>query len=168
MKAVSTIFAAALALAFQGSFAGAYASSTGTGGHCTGMTVTDYVSSYAYDQTSSTAWVNITDGNLNFTTSATGCVMITFAGTGIAAADSPNVYSALLVRTLLDGNNLCVPAPYDDVFSEAVQPAPKIAGSITHICKNVTAGAHTLRVQFHSNGNGAVAIESHVLTVTHN
>jgi hypothetical protein len=42
MKTIATMIAAALALVLQGSFAGAYAANAG--GHCTGMTVTDFVS----------------------------------------------------------------------------------------------------------------------------
>jgi hypothetical protein len=131
--------------------------------------VIDYVSSDSNDQTSGTAWSNITDGHLNFTTSATGCVMITFEGAAFATPSSSNVYEVLYVRTLLDGNNLCAPALMADVFSDAEYPDPEIATSITRVCKNVAAGAHTIQVQFRgSSASGNDHINGHVLTVTHN
>jgi hypothetical protein len=68
----------------------------------------------------------------------------------------------------MDGNNLCVPATYSDVFSSAVGPTPITANSITRICKNVAAGAHTMQVQMRSDSADGGAMGSHVLTVTHN
>ena len=166
MKTIATIFAAAFTLVLQGSFGGAHA--TNASGECTGMTVTTYVSSSANDQTYSTTFVNITDGLLHFTTSSPGCVIITFSG---FAAVHPLAGSGetLHVRTLLDGNNLCMPAVAVDYFLLAESnPATGGAHSITRICKNVTAGAHSVQVQYHEDGGGAVDIEGHVLTVTHN
>src|SRR5436305_437576 len=90
MKPLVRMISAALALVLQSGFAGAYASSTSTSGHCTGMTVTDYTSSWAENITASEAWQNVTDAHVNFTTSATGCVIITFSGPAVvtAATDS--------------------------------------------------------------------------------
>jgi hypothetical protein len=169
MKPISTIFAAALMLAFQGRFAGAHADgTTSSRGHCEGMAVVDYVSSDADAQTTSPTFVNITDGLVRFTTSHTGCVAITFSG---FAAIHPLVNSGevLHVQTLLDGSNLCIPAPAYDVFLQASSnPATDGAHSITRICKNVTAGAHSVQAQFHNAEGGTVEIDGHVLTVTHN
>jgi hypothetical protein len=164
MKAVLAIAATVLAFAFEGPFAAAHADSTSTSGHCTGMTVTDYISSYAVDVTNSSVWQNVTDAHLNFTTSSTGCVIVTFSGPAFSTAASPGEATVLRVRTLLDGNNLCVPAPYINVVSEAPNPQPEIATSITRICKNVAGGTHTVQAQLSAQG----AIVSHVLTVTHN
>jgi hypothetical protein len=167
MKSLATMIAAILALLVQGGIAGAQASSTGTSGHCTNMTVTDYISSYAKDTTTSNAWQNVTDGNLNFTTSATGCVMITF--TGVVEAESGTTsYEFALLRTLMDGNNLCVPAPSSTTFFAAVSPSPYTANTIIHICKNVAAGTHNVQVQYRSDFGGDVEINGHVLTITHN
>src|SRR5581483_7649973 len=106
MKLTSTIIAAGFALVLQGAFTGAYANATS--GHCTGMTITDYVESDSSTSTGSTSWLNLTDAHLNFTTSATGCVIITFSGVGDVGTDGAHV-NTLHVRTLLDGNNLCAP-----------------------------------------------------------
>jgi hypothetical protein len=168
MKTIATIIAAVLSFVLQGTFA---AHAANASGHCTGMTVTDFLSSDAVSGTTSPSWVNVTDGFLNFTTSGTGCVMITFSGHPRLAPVSGH-YQSLYVRTLLDGSSLCVPALSDDTFLEAVDPPPLIAASITHICKNVAAGTHSVQVQFvdeDSGGStGAVSIHGHVLTVTHN
>src|SRR5690348_7033570 len=142
MKTFWTLISAALALVLQGAFAAAQA--VNASGHCTGMTVIDYLSSDSNDHTSSTAWSNVADGHLNFTTSGTGCVMITFSGPAFATPSSNNVYEALYVRTLLDGNNVCAPALMAEVFSDAEYPDPETANSITRICKNVAAGAHAV------------------------
>src|SRR4051794_35123598 len=100
------MIAACLALLLQGGLTGAYANATS--GHCTGLSVTDYVESDVYDATTSTAWQNVTDGRLSFITSSTGCVVITFSAT--AGVSPPSSGSEVMhVRTLLDGNNLCVP-----------------------------------------------------------
>lgn len=167
MKTISLIFAAVLALVSQVGLAAAHAD-TSTGGHCTGMTVTDFVSSEAQSTTTSAAWQNVTDAHLNFTTSATGCVIITFAGPATASGVA-NEYAQLHVRTLLDGSNLCVPAQYDDTFLDVMPPSPSIAASIVRTCKNVSAGTHTVQVQFRFSGGGnKVFITSSVLTVAHN
>jgi hypothetical protein len=94
-------------------------------------------------------------------------VIITFSGPADVGA-RPDSYVTLHVRTLLDGNNLCTLAGYDDRFSEEEAPVPLIASSITRTCKNVAAGAHTLQVQFRGDGSNNVFITSSVLTVTHN
>jgi hypothetical protein len=171
MKSLATMLVTGLAFVLQSGFAGTWADgTTSTSGHCTGMTVTDYVSSDALSATNSSAWQNVTDAHLNFTTSATGCLIITFSGPvhSTAATIASNF---LHVRTLLDGNNLCTLAHYNDRFLGAPDPAPLVAASTTRTCKNVAAGAHTLQVQFRNEdglNTDTVFINSSVLTVTHN
>jgi hypothetical protein len=131
------------------------------------MTVTDYAMSDFHDTSTSETWVNVTDGHLNFTTSATGCVMITFSGPDFVFP-SAGVYEGLRVRTLLDGNNLCAPPFADDTFLSSEGPAPEAASSITRICRGVSPGTHTLQAQYRSNSGEEVDLYSHVLTVTHN
>lgn len=128
------------------------------------MTVTDYLSSSFNNSTDSHSWVDITDGRLNFTTSAIGCVMITFSA--VANVIPSGGYSSLHVRTLLDGAT-CMPAQADDTFEDAVNPAPTGARAFTRVCKNVPAGVHAVRVQY-SNFGGTGQTTAHVLTVTHN
>lgn len=168
MKAFATIIAAGLALVFQGVRTPAQA--INANGQCTGMTVTDFLSSDVNQSTDSKTFVTITDGQLNFTTSATGCVMITFSAVATVGSNtSDSSYEQLRVRTLLDANSPCVPAKYNDTFLSSVNPAPAIAASITRICKNVAAGVHTLRVQYAASGvSGSVGLGSHILTITHN
>lgn len=165
MKLLATIASAAFALVVHSAFAGAQAANSS--GHCTGVTVTDYLTSDFDDHTTSTTFQNLTDGHLNVTTSTTGCVMITFSGFAEIYPQAA-VGEALRVRTLLDGNNLCYPAYGDDTFLEGSAPATAGAHSITRICKNVTAGAHTVQVQYRSSVGGAVEIAGHMLTIAHN
>jgi hypothetical protein len=168
MKIISLVFAAILMLALQGGFTGAHANATS--GHCTGMTITDFISSDHADQTTSTSWQNLTDGHLNFTTSSTGCVEITFSGLAFVSPISP--YGEFLhLRTLLDGTALCVPATTVDIFYQASQtpePPPEVPASTTRVCKKVAAGAHTLQLQYKSDLGGTVQIAGHELTITHN
>src|SRR5581483_5766229 len=162
MKTVFVIFAAALALVLQGGFAAAQANSSS--GHCTAMTVTDYVSSDAAINTTSGAWVNVIDGHLNFTTSNIGCVMITFSAEAGVFTNGGSLTEAMHVRTLMDGNNLCAPATMPDIFLLSTDPAPQTANSITHVCKNVAAGAHNVQMQYRSTAGGTVQMVGHVLT----
>jgi hypothetical protein len=163
MKTLATMIAACLALILHGAFVSAQA--TEISGHCTAMTVTDYVMSDHNDGTQSQAWVNITDGHLNLTTSATGCVIIMFSALAGVFPGSGN--EQLHVRTLLDGNNLCAPPFSSDDLLDGVAPVPESATSVTRICRGVTAGAHTLQVQFRSDNGNEVTLSSHVLTITH-
>jgi hypothetical protein len=166
MKTFATLVAACLTLVLQGTFAAAHANNTD--GHCTGMTVTDFVSSDVTRDTTSTTYVNVIDGHLNFTTSATGCVAITFSGVG-DVSNSLNGFAYMFVRALLDGNQLCVPAATSPIFLGSGQPRPVVAASFTHVCKNVAAGTHTVQVQFSVDStNDEGELVGHVLTVTHN
>lgn len=159
------MIAACLALLLQGGLTGAYANATS--GHCTGLSVTDYVESDVYDATTSTAWQNVTDGRLSFITSSTGCVVITFSAT--AGVSPPSSGSEVMhVRTLLDGNNLCVPALTNDIFLLGYAAIVESANSTTRICKNVAPGTHTLQAQYKSVFGREVDIYGHRLVVTHN
>jgi hypothetical protein len=166
MKVLSIGFAACLGFVLAGGLTAAHANAVST--HCTGMTVTDAIESNSDNQTQSTSWQNIPDALLHFTTSSTGCVVITFSG--VADVSNPNLsYSYLSVRTLLDGNQICVPGGSSATFLASGQPPPVTAASITHVCKNVAAGAHTVQVQFSIGQVGQDGeIAGHVLTVTHN
>jgi hypothetical protein len=130
------------------------------------MTVTDYRSSNVQQFTSSAAWVNLIDGQVNFTTSAVGCVSIVFSAVGLVTAQTGS--GELRVRTLMDSNNLCMPAFASDDFVGSDDTVSPVAASITHICKNVAAGAHAVQVQFTSTGGQNVSLSSQVLSVTHN
>lgn len=164
MKGILTILAAALALALQGPLAGAEA--VNSSGHCTGLTATDYLTSDQDASTMSQGFVNLPDGHLNFTTSSTGCVVITFSGEAFVFPPT-NSYEYMRVRTLLDGNSNCAPGVTDDIFLAGVFPAAYGAHSITRVCK-VNAGLHTVQVQFRSQFGAKVDIDGHELTITHN
>src|ERR1700756_3923942 len=103
MTRIETRGAAALVLAtVLTAFAtgGAHAASAST--HCTGMTVTDSVTSDVQDGPGSTDWTNVTDGTRSFTTSsASGCAVITFSGVAFVYSGSASDYATLHVRTLL-------------------------------------------------------------------
>ncbi len=162
MKMTVAMFATALAFVLQGAFLTAHADETASG-HCTGMTVTDFLSSSHNNRAFTATWKAITDAHLNFTTSSTGCVVVTFSG--VAALSSTNI---IHVRTLLDGNNLCVPALTNDFFFSG-SGSDGSAHSITRVCKNVSAGAHTVQVQYRGESKFLpIEMLGHVLTVTHN
>lgn len=165
MKRLATLTGAALALILQGAFAGAYAASSAA--HCTGMTVTDSLSSDANDQTASTAWVNITDGRRSFAMTSEGCAIVTFSGlAGVVPAGNTEY---LHIRTLLDDKAICTLATTNDTFfAAATQPTPASADSIARVCEHVTPGVHSVQVQFRGENGGVVQIAGHVLTVTHN
>jgi hypothetical protein len=107
----------------------------------------------------------VTDGYLRFTTSKTGCVVITFSG--LVTADGED--EELRVRTWLDDNYLCVPASPRDIFFRAANTfGIRISSSLTHICKGVPPGQHTLQARYRAKEGIYVEIFGHTLTVTHN
>lgn len=170
MKSAFIVAAAVLALLLQGGLTSAHA--INASGHCTGATVTDYLSSDRRDQTASATFVNLTDGKLTFITSGTGCVVILFSGSAAVSSVDDGFYDLMHVRTLLDGTSNCAPGTTSDIFLSARNPGPANASSITRICKNVTAGVHTVQVQFRNEtgapDGGSSDIAGHILTVTHN
>src|SRR5437764_78849 len=113
MKALSSGLAACVALLIQGGFADAHASTAGA--HCTGMTVTDSISSDVLNGTNSTSWVNVIDGQRNFTTSSAGCVIVTFTATGEVYPASPG-HEYLHARVLLDNKSTCALTYTGDVL----------------------------------------------------
>lgn len=164
MRSIAAILTACAAFVLQAGFSGVYAANAS--GECSGPAKTNFLSSDGFDQTLSTVWNDITDGRLNFTTAATGCVIVTFSALG--STTSNGGFNLLHVRTLLDVNSLCMPANANDVFLSASPPGISSNNSIVRVCKNIAAGSHSVRVQYRSGDGDLVAIGSHVLTVMHN
>ena len=165
MKVAATILVACAALSIQANVSGAYA--TKITGQCTGTTVTEFVTSDSTDSTSSTDWVNLTDGTLNFKTAAAGCLIINFSGPVYDYAAPGEDYNQLHLRAVLDTNTLCVPPNYNDAVSQDREPTSTKAISMIRVCPNVGRGYHKVRVQYRSDNTEAVVILSHVLTVAH-
>lgn len=166
MKVVGAIVAVCAAFAFQASFSAAQAARVVT--QCTGLNVTNTLTSDTVNSTTSTDWITLVDGLLNFTTSKAGCVIVTFSAPAYTNASDGGDYKTLHVRVVLDRNSLCVPANYSDDFSSAIYPPPITANSITRVCPNVGTGGHRVQVQFHSDDStNSAVILSHVLTVAH-
>lgn len=172
MKTAFIIFAACLAFAVQGRFADAAAPVTHA--HCTGMTVTDSTASAAqsYADSDSSTWQNVTDANRSFTLSSAGCAVIGFSALA-SASNNNSGFQYIYLRMLVDGVPACAPTNTDTVFYSSVGGYEAgVTASTTRICEHLTAGPHTVQVQFFNDSvlgtDGTAQIDSPTLTVTHN
>ena len=166
MKITAMVLAVGAVLLLQAGVSGARAAEID--GQCKETLATEFISSDVNDKTSSTDWVDVTDAKINFKTEKKGCIIITFSAPAYAYDGPGSDYNTLHVRTLLDGNALCVPDTYIDVFAQAQYPTPASANSITHVCWNVGPGRHEVQMQYRNdNPSYFVNINSHTLTVTH-
>lgn len=173
MKAIATLLAIACAFILEGHVSPARA--VNTGGDCSGMTATNYIMSDVADSTNSPTFVNLTDGNLTFAMASAGCASITFTAMPNARSNQQGTEFQLpnmQVRVLLDGNLSCAPALQDNTFYRRNGDG-RPSTSFTRVCKNLSAGSHTVQVQFRQYqadpaANLIPSLEWHVLTVTHN
>jgi hypothetical protein len=122
---------------------------------------TQIFASDASDQTSSTVWVNLTDGLVSFTSTRVGCVIATLSGTASANNE------IMFVRAVLDGTTTCAPSSLNSqifVGDEYIGTTH----SMTWLCASVAVGAHALQMQYESYFGDAVTFSGHTLTVMHN
>ena len=166
MKTIATVLAACAVLLGQAAFSGAQAV-TRTSGTCTGMTVTNFADSDGgVGSTSDTEWSKVI--GLKFTMAKGGCVTIAFAAAGEVFESMSGVFNELHIRTLLDGNSVCMPGIYNDGLFGVPGPGElRIPVSLTRVCKNVAPGTHVVQVQLHSGSGESVDVFDPVLTVTH-
>lgn len=124
--------------------------------------VEETIASDAYDQTTSTTWVNLTDGLISYSTRRAGCALVTLSGASSAGGDF------LLVQALLDGTTVCAPSGNINSQIFASGSTEDEAHSMTYLCTNVAAGSHTLQMQYESYAGGSVTFSGHTLVVAHN
>ena len=167
---ISIVFAACLAFAIQGPFAGAQA--TVNHAHCTAMNVTDSTTSDQTSYSDGNTWQNVIDGSGTFTLSGAGCAVISFSAVVVATTYSTD-FEYLYLRILVDGKSTCALAYATQLLYSSDQGVntSAVPASVTRVCEHLTAGTHTVQVQYEnvpSSGGGDVEVLAPTLTVTHN
>lgn len=102
--------------------------------------------------TSKTSWTTVTGSTLSFTQGSAGCVEVSFSGeTATVPGDN------LLVRVVLDTNTVC--SPTDNLFGAEGNTDNPADRAMNFICRSVSKGAHTVKVQFASRFGAKVALD---------
>jgi len=127
-------------------------------GSCT-FTKTEYAAANALDESASENFVNLRDaGSITFIQGGTGCVAGTFFANGGAPAGDH-----LGLQVLLDGNP-CAPLTNGYIFADTEFSSHSAA----FFCgARVSAGRHTIQVQYHSGFGGNVQLFQRTLEVDH-
>lgn len=125
--------------------------STVTTGTCT-EGAAGYSVATNFQSTRSTSWTTVTGTTLSFTHGSAGCVEVSFSGeTGTVPAEN------LLVRVVLDANTVCTPT--NNLFGAQGSSDLPADRAMNYICPSVSAGAHSVKVQFASRFGGKVGLQ---------
>lgn len=116
------------------------------------LTGMKYSVSTDLQKTASRAFRDVTGTAIAFTQSQTSCVEVDFSA---EAAATPN--ELLVTEVVLDGSAACLPA--DNIFASDSPSSDLAAHAMSYICPGVTAGNHTIKVQFRSRFGGQVALD---------
>ena len=116
------------------------------------LTGMKYSVSTDLQKTGSRQFRDATGTSVSFTQSQAGCVEVDFSA---EAAATPN--ELLVTQVVLDGSTVCLPA--DNVFASDSPSSDLAAHAMNYICPSVTAGNHTVKVQFRSRFGGQVALD---------
>ncbi len=113
------------------------------------------------DFTTSASFVNVPRSRVRFTTSAAGCVIVTFS------AVSLSVGGTIVVRPLLDGATIASPPLVlwhsdenrdDELRSVGVR-------SFQFVFRTVAAGVHTIVIQWGSAGGEEISLDRRTIVV---
>jgi hypothetical protein len=107
--------------------------------------------------TSSTSFSNVNGTTVSFNQGAAGCVEVSFSS---EALTSPN--EILLTQAVLDGSTVCTPG--DNLFASPSSGYPA-THAMNYICPNVSAGNHSVTVQFASRYGSRVQLYYHTTIV---
>lgn len=138
-----------------------------TSGTCAGMTVIDHKEDSATSaSTKSSAFVAVPNGTLAFTQGSAGCAIVTFS----AETYAPYINYFLIARAVLDSGTVGNPGPVtlsgDDDENNNKQSVR--THGFTFVFPNVTAGAHSIAMQYRSFVSGKeVFLGKHSLTIAH-
>jgi hypothetical protein len=99
----------------------------------------------------------ITGTSVSFTQGSGGCVEVSFSS---EALTSPN--EILLTQAVLDGSTVCIPG--DNYFAAPSSGYPG-THAMNYICPSVSAGKHTVTIQFASWRGSRVQIYYHTTIV---
>ena len=152
---LSRLLCLSLAAASAGLVAASSANATSVGGTCEPTQVRFSASDKDQSTTTSVDFVNLPQGSISFTQGGAGpsCVIVTFTGmAGVGAT------GALLVRALMDGNDVGLPNVFNFVGGSNNLAQTDTA---TFIFPSVAPGAHQMRIQFAGVAGQLVAVHRH-------
>jgi hypothetical protein len=122
-----------------------------TSGTCT-EGAAGYSVSTGFQSTSRTSWTTVNGTTLSFQQGSAGCVEVSFsAEAGTWPGDN------LLARVVLDSGTVC--APTNNFFGAEGNSDNPADRAMNFICPSVSAGGHTVKVQFASRFGGKVGLQ---------
>lgn len=140
------------ALAISENFHPTLAAGTTSTGTCT-TGAESYSVSTTSQATTSKIYSSVTGTTVSFTQGATGCVEVSFSS---EALTSPN--EILLAQAVLDGSTVCTPD--HNLFASPSSGYPA-THAMNYICPNVSAGKHSVTMQFASRYGSRVQVYYH-------
>ncbi len=168
MRICSVALAAALTVPASALMSAAHAGAasrtpfvTAGTGSCT-FKKTEIAAADAFDETTSTSFVNLTTaGSISFTQKKAGCIAGTFFANAGNAADADNV----VLQVLLDG---AACAPLTDTYFFANSGYDFSSHSAAFFCgASIAAGSHKIQVQYSSYLGGEAEFYQRSLMVNH-
>lgn len=122
-----------------------------TAGTCT-ESAAGYSVSTAFQTTSRTTWTTVNGTTLSFNQGSAGCVEVSFsAEAGTVPGDN------LLARVVLDTSTICTPT--NNLFGAQGNSDNPADRAMNFICPSVSAGSHTVKVQFASRFGRKVGLD---------
>ena len=102
--------------------------------------------------TTSKNYRDVSGTGVSFTQGAAGCVEVSFSGEG---ATTPG--NLLVIQAVLDNSTVCLPG--DDNFASDSPSSDVSDHAMNFICPNVSAGSHSVKIQFRTRFGGKVALD---------
>ena len=132
------------------------AAAAATIGTCSPTRVKFLASDVAFFTTSSTTFVNVGQGAVNFTQGGTqpSCVIVSLSANSFAVGHSPSTPAPLTVRIMMDGTTPALPNEVD--FSDGNDTGNQVR-SFDFIFPSVAPGEHTIRVQIKTTSDSLSA-----------
>lgn len=120
-------------------------------GTCAGGANT-FSTSTNIQSTTAKSYKDVTGTTLSFTQGAAGCAEVSFSAE--AATDLGEV---MLTQAVLDGTTICSPA--GNIFASDSPSGDLADHAMNYICPSVSAGAHTVKIQFRSRFGHKVVLD---------
>jgi len=138
-----------------------------TTGSCSPTKVKFIASDATFFQVTSTSFVNVPQGVVNFTQGGTSpsCVIVGVSADPTGVASSPPTPAPLTVRVMLDGTTAALPNEVD--FSDGADTGNQVR-SFDFIFPSVAPGDHSIRVQFKASpASGFADLNRHNVIVNY-
>lgn len=122
--------------------------STGT---CTESGI-GYSVSTTFQTTSSKSFTDVSGTQISFTQGSTGCVEVSFSGeVGTVAGET------MRAQAVLDNKTVCIPG--NNLFGSQGTTDNPADRAMNYICPSVSAGSHSIKIQFASTFGRKVGLD---------